>query len=263
MNKLRQNCIDTYKWSFHYTNTVINEYIRFINIKKDICDWDATFINPSPIINKIWSLHILNTISYVRMCNGDFVHHYPKGKYMNDKYNRAMRYAKTYVYLRLDGRPINYDIWPKPKFYMKLRNVITEVIKFNENTTLKWMHAYIKKKYNVKFEKDDLVLRGHILPFKTVNWYVVIDKKKKKRKRGYEKTKQIFIKCMDGLIITLSIPCEKTCGYDIKTMIHERTGIVEGVQRLIYSGTTINDVSDMCFLPEHTTLYLVFSERAC
>jgi hypothetical protein len=89
---------------FNYTIVdVIDEYKRFIYLKAVTDDMDANKLSPSPLIDQVWHLHLLDTQSYMAMNQTLFpqegneeqkmIHHDPLGG--DDVYARAIRIEST------------------------------------------------------------------------------------------------------------------------------------------------------------------------
>lgn len=60
---------------------VYKEYCRFIELKVAMGDYDAVKLSPSPLVDSMWQLHILDTRRYVEMCSKlpSFIHYDPDG----------------------------------------------------------------------------------------------------------------------------------------------------------------------------------------
>jgi hypothetical protein len=81
--KLRKE--SKYGWTNDFTNSVVNEYWRFLYLHK--CYPDIAIV-PGAAIDEVWHDHILHTKSYIAFCAkyfGDYLHHEPKDKSSDEK----------------------------------------------------------------------------------------------------------------------------------------------------------------------------------
>lgn len=65
-------------WSAKFAIDAVQEYYKFLELKAALRDVDASRISPSPLIDQIWHMHILNTKEYQEsMCalGCGFLHH--------------------------------------------------------------------------------------------------------------------------------------------------------------------------------------------
>ena len=76
-------------------------YKKFLELKAEHEDWDATKLSPPPLIDEVWHLHVLDTQAYgpaMRKAFGRIVHHDPDGD--EDADARAERIVATRAALR-------------------------------------------------------------------------------------------------------------------------------------------------------------------
>lgn len=97
----------------------VSEYLRFLELKASHEDWHASKLSPSPLIDRVWHLHVLDTANYedncVRAC-GYNIHHNPDGPFDSD---RGERYRRTLVaYKTTFGVEAPIDIWPADEVIM-------------------------------------------------------------------------------------------------------------------------------------------------
>jgi len=95
--------------------SAIVEYKRFLALKQK---FPTTEIAPSPIIDKVWHMHILDTKQYMKDCNlifGEYMHHYPSFDpdedeqiVMMDRYHRTLE-----LYQQVFGFPATELIWSR------------------------------------------------------------------------------------------------------------------------------------------------------
>jgi hypothetical protein len=92
----------------------IVEYKRFLHLKIIDGDWNAIKLSPSPTIDTVWHLHVLDTKHYASECLeicGHVIHHDPDGGH--DSAAQEIRYQRTLdLYKRtfLQDPPPNF--WP-------------------------------------------------------------------------------------------------------------------------------------------------------
>lgn len=96
----------------------VEEYLKFMKLKFFNNDFNAELLSPSPIVDKVWHLHILDTKNYARDCIelfGAVIHHNPLG---GENLNmRNLRYSRTInAYKQNFGFP-NNEIWPSGDYY--------------------------------------------------------------------------------------------------------------------------------------------------
>ncbi len=94
-------------------DSVLCEYRRFMELKVAMGDYDATQLSPSPLVDAMWHLHILDTRQYLAMCSEQpsFIHHNPDG--CKDLAARRSRYQTTLLAYRARfGEPAPSAIWP-------------------------------------------------------------------------------------------------------------------------------------------------------
>jgi len=78
------------------------DYAKFIALKVLSGDFGACLLSPSPMIDRMWHLHILDTKSYSDFCKsifppiGPLIHHDPLGKYSpEDEKNERIANTKS------------------------------------------------------------------------------------------------------------------------------------------------------------------------
>jgi hypothetical protein len=66
----------------------LEDYAKFITLKAIVGDFDADKISPTPEIDQVWHVHLLDTKSYKAMCQRiaprKFFHHSPANAWIND-----------------------------------------------------------------------------------------------------------------------------------------------------------------------------------
>jgi hypothetical protein len=82
---------------------VLIEYIRFMQLKKKLKDFNATLLSPSLQVDRVWHNHILDTRNYGKDCRkfvGRLIHHNPDGALNSQE--RARRFARTILEYKLE-----------------------------------------------------------------------------------------------------------------------------------------------------------------
>lgn len=109
---------------------VVNEFFDvFLVLKKKTRDFNAEQLSPSPLIDAVWHMALLNTKAYASACGSKFVHHDPDGG--EDPEEQSKRYANTLrVYAMLFKKQPDPKIWPDAQQNQKQE---TEKRKRNDN----------------------------------------------------------------------------------------------------------------------------------
>ncbi len=59
----------------------VNEFFdAFVELKKSAKDWRADKLSPSPLVDMVWHVVLLDTIAYAELCGKTFIHHRPGGR---------------------------------------------------------------------------------------------------------------------------------------------------------------------------------------
>jgi len=95
--------------------TAIFEYKRFLQMKKSFPKLELA---PSPLVDEVWHMHILDTRAYMKDCErifGGYIHHSPSfGDSDEEKKGMADRYTETMeVYEKVFGESAPEYIWPR------------------------------------------------------------------------------------------------------------------------------------------------------
>jgi len=104
--------------SFPYEPLVwsaIVEYKRFLTLKKKFPNLE---ISPSPLVDKVWHMHILDTRQYMEDCDnifGSYMHHAPSfNPDEEEQHTMADRFRVTLdAYEKVFGKPAPENIWPR------------------------------------------------------------------------------------------------------------------------------------------------------
>jgi hypothetical protein len=95
--------------------TAIFEYKRFLTMKKNFPKLE---LSPSPMVDEVWHLHILDTRQYMKDCDrifGNYIHHSPSfGDSEEEKHHMGDRYEETLrIYEQLFKESPPEWIWPR------------------------------------------------------------------------------------------------------------------------------------------------------
>lgn len=70
--RLVKNVVAAYNWEFKFATKAVGEYCRFLELKHLFRDVDALILSPSPLIDEIWHMHVLDTRNYEKDCKTAF-----------------------------------------------------------------------------------------------------------------------------------------------------------------------------------------------
>lgn len=161
------------------------EYHKWLQI---VAKYDAHHVSPSPVIDKVWHAHIIDTHDYKRVCqiiNGNLIHHYPQNSYKSQQDEQLVRYHSTLKYYQEMFDDMDYytkrDYWYLPNFVLAFHDRLSEgciFIKANHGKTNTSMtialpfHTHltgqnimdmIDEKENIPPIYQRLVYAGHLL----------------------------------------------------------------------------------------------------
>uniref|UniRef100_A0A7S2PLT5 Ubiquitin-like domain-containing protein n=1 Tax=Leptocylindrus danicus TaxID=163516 RepID=A0A7S2PLT5_9STRA len=111
---LARRCHREYGWSNVVAVRALLAYQQFMQLKVQMSDWDGTVLSPSPMINKVWHVHILDTRAYQRYCDDKarhFIHHDPDGGLDVEARRRRIETTKIAVQARYGRAMFDYDAW--------------------------------------------------------------------------------------------------------------------------------------------------------
>lgn len=109
-------CMRVYDWEEDNARKVLKGYRQFLSLKKELQDWDTTRLCPSPLVEKMWHQHILDTQNYhhdmILLC-GQVVTHNPDDEQVGDSFASGQRYQFTREEIqRHFSEAFDEDIWP-------------------------------------------------------------------------------------------------------------------------------------------------------
>ena len=114
VSELVDRCVIDEDWPRAKALVLVEQYIWFLSKKIQLEDWNGEILSPSPLIDIVWHIHILDTSAYRKACGSTFVDHVPQGAYHCNTKARNKRYTQTYEHLVLEWEEISDEIWPKP-----------------------------------------------------------------------------------------------------------------------------------------------------
>ena len=96
----------------------VNEFFdHFVYLKKSLSDFQATKLAPSPLVDAVWRIVLVDTIKYSAMCGINFIHHESDDNQTSVEV-REKRYAATRAQIRLRFGRLDEKIWP-PNYLAK------------------------------------------------------------------------------------------------------------------------------------------------
>lgn len=110
---LVKRCIREYGWSDKYAARVLGGYKKFLQLKKDLSDWDHKILSPSIPVDKMWHMHILDVANYIKDCEllcGHLVGHDPDGMLNADARKRRVETTRHILQNQLGGE-MDEEVW--------------------------------------------------------------------------------------------------------------------------------------------------------
>ena len=109
-----KRCIREYGWSDKFATRVLESgYKKFLQLKKDLSDWDHKILSPSIPVDKMWHMHILDIANYIKDCEllcGHLVGHDPDGMLNDDARKRRVETTKHILRNQLGGE-MDEEVW--------------------------------------------------------------------------------------------------------------------------------------------------------
>ena len=110
---LVKRCIREFGWSDKYATRVLEGYKKFLQLKKDLSDWDHKILSPSIPVDKMWHMHILDVTNYIKDCEllcGHLVGHDPDGMLNADARKRRVETTRHILQNQLGGE-MDEEVW--------------------------------------------------------------------------------------------------------------------------------------------------------
>ena len=110
---LVKRCVREYGWSWAFADRVLQGYKKFLQLKKDLSDWDHKILSPSIPVDKMWHMHILDVANYIKDCEllcGRLVGHNPDGMLDAETRNRRVETTKHILQNQL-GESLDAGVW--------------------------------------------------------------------------------------------------------------------------------------------------------
>jgi len=110
---LVKRCVREYGWSWAFTDRVLQGYKKFLQLKKDLSDWDHKILSPSIPVDKMWHMHILDVANYIKDCEllcGRLVGHNPDGMLDADARSRRVETTRHILQNQL-GEDLDARVW--------------------------------------------------------------------------------------------------------------------------------------------------------
>ena len=254
---LTQNCIKTYGWDDSLANAAVDAYRAFFSLKQREEDWNARKLSPSPIVDQVWHMHLLDTLSYHAACGNNFIHHDPRGGV--DEFARAKRYARTVELLGV----VASEIWPEPLKYVYFSGRRNHMILWNPRLTMLKARDQLYRKFDISPTTTLIKLKGDLRPFAVISWSAVVRKRNRKRTRSETQTKQIFVKALNGSTYTVHVPVNGGSTLDLMQFVYDKDKIPPSWQRLIFAGRVLGSEECIDWLVKESTVHLVRRLRGC
>ena len=111
---LQERCREEYNWSKEQSKRAVEAYVQFLDLKAQMNDWEATILSPSPIINKVWRLHVLDTRAYLQTCQAyarRFIHYDSVRGFDVISQNKRIETTKIAVMARFGHQTLEYAEW--------------------------------------------------------------------------------------------------------------------------------------------------------
>ena len=169
-------------WSEERATAGVNAYEQFLKMKAALKDYQATKLSPTPLIDEVWHLHVLDTRRYANDCIvfcGEVIHHDVDGD--KDAFQREIRRNATKVaYEMQNGTEPEGEMWMFDFATCNNRNVQNQ-----NNISLCNEMGKLKAPVNQGFKIFVLKLGGKKLALDVLPSDSIEDIKKKDRDKGW------------------------------------------------------------------------------
>lgn len=215
------------KLSTAFINRILSEYLRFLELKIVLSDFDASIISPSALVDKMWHAHILDTRHYKDMCERalqghmqTFIHHNPDGG--DDIAGRRNRIAATRAtYKARYGMECPSDIW------------------WTEQEVRLFGSAEVPQRL-VKLAAKINVVKTKVLIPNTLSYYGIAAARNTRITVLEGELFTVNMKTMTGRTYVFKVMGVDSVGH-LKQMVQDSEGIPPDQQRLIFEGRQLED----------------------
>eukprot|EP00112_Aurelia_sp_Birch-Aquarium-sp1_P007824 Seg1854.2 transcript_id=Seg1854.2/GoldUCD/mRNA.D3Y31 product="hypothetical protein" protein_id=Seg1854.2/GoldUCD/D3Y31 len=110
---LKARLVRLKKWSEEKATAGVNAYEQFLKLKAAMKDYKATKLSPTPLIDEVWHLHVLDTQRYANDCVdfcGEVIHHDVDGDKVAFK-REIRRNATKVAYEMQYGKEPEGEMW--------------------------------------------------------------------------------------------------------------------------------------------------------
>jgi len=230
---------------------LIQEYKKFLAIKVIAKDaTDPIRLSPSALIDQVWHIHILHTVSYREACSalGVFIDHDPKAALASDSMRRKRLLLTTTHYSIIFNQPAPAKYWGL-RYQLATPSIPDTMDLTNDPDSNSNGREKRKRRCKEKWGNN----RGG---------------PPKKRKAS---EMEIFVKTLTGESVTLvvepydTIENVKAKFLDRNDLSLDEQRLIFSKQKLIFSGKQLEDTRYLADynITEWSTLHLVLSLRGC
>lgn len=111
---LQGRCLQMYGWRRNDAARVWESYLQFLELKIALKDWDAAVLSPSPRVNQMWHLHLLDNRHYEEFCKsacGRIIYHNPGGGPDQAVTEESFKSTKLALKARYGAQCVDWEVW--------------------------------------------------------------------------------------------------------------------------------------------------------